>query len=172
MSQPRGSASPPRSPCRPLPRSRTEMALTQLAAEVGTHMPFPREEYERRWAALEQELDRLGYDKAVIWGRSGGSYDRAGHITYLTNFASHSSGQEWSSGGAAIGRSLAALLLRRGQEPELHIAEPVSTVEPRYVATSQIAEHLQDLGAGLVERLKELRVEGRVAYLGDDFLPA
>ena len=62
------------------------MALTQLAAEVGTHMPFPREEYERRWAALEQEGSdpRLGYDTAVIWGRSGGSYDRAGHITYLT----------------------------------------------------------------------------------------
>ena len=148
------------------------MAVTQLSADLGTHMPFPREEYERRWSALEQELERLGYDTAVIWGRSGGSYDRAGHITYLTNFASHSSGQEWSSGGAAIGRSLAALLVRRGHEPELHIAEPVATVEPRYVATAHIAEHLEDLGAGLVERLKELGIEGRVAYLGDDFLPA
>jgi Xaa-Pro dipeptidase len=148
------------------------MAVTQLPAQVGTHMPFPLEEYQRRWQGLEEELERLGYENAVIWGRSGGSYDRAGHITYLTNFASHSSGQEWSSGGAAIGRSLAALLIRRGQEPELHIAEPVLTVEPRYVAVSHVAEHLRDLGAGLVERLKELGIEGKVAYLGDDFLPA
>jgi Xaa-Pro dipeptidase len=147
------------------------MAVTTISEPVGTHMPFPRDEYERRWAELDAELERLGYENAVIWGRSGGSYDRAGSITYLTNFASHSSGQEWSSGDSAVGRSFAALLFRRGHEPELHIAEPVITAEPRYVATANIAEHLHDIGAGLGDRLGELGIEGRVAYLGDDFLP-
>jgi Xaa-Pro dipeptidase len=147
------------------------VTLTPMSQPVGTHMPFPIEEYERRWAALDGELERLGYDTAVIWGRSGGSYDRAGSITYLTNFASHSSGQEWSSGDSAVGRSFGALLFRRGHEPELHIAEPVITAEPRYVATAHIAEHMQNIGAGLAERLGELGIEGPVAYLGDDFLP-
>lgn len=147
------------------------MSVTQLRGPVGTHMPFPLEEYERRWAALDAELERLGYDTAVIWGRSGGSYDRAGSITYLTNFASHSSGQEWSSGDSAVGRSFAALLFRRGHEPELHIAEPVLTAEPRYVATANIVEHLKDIGVGLADALREHGIEGRVAYLGDDFLP-
>lgn len=148
------------------------MTLTPITQPVGTHMPFPLDEYHRRWAALDAELERLGYDTAVIWGRSGGTYDRAGSITYLTNFASHSSGQEWSSGDSAVGRSFAALLFRRGQEPELHIAEPVITAEPRYVATASIAEHMEDIGAGLAERLRELGIEGNVAYSGDDFLPA
>jgi Xaa-Pro dipeptidase len=148
------------------------MSVTRITEQVGTHMPFPIEEYERRWQALDAELARLGYDTAVIWGRSGGNYDRAGTITYLTNFASHSSGQEWSSGDSAVGRSFAALIFRRGHEPELHIAEPVTTAEPRYVATANIAEQVQDIGAGLAERLRELGIEGPVAYLGDDFLPA
>lgn len=147
------------------------MPVTRIAEPVGTHMPFPRDEYEQRWEALDAELARLGYETAVLWGRSGGSYDRAGTITYLTNFASHSSGQEWSSGDSAVGRSFAALIVRRGHEPELHIAEPVITVEPRYVAVTSVAEHMEDIGEGLAERLRELGIEGRVAYLGDDFLP-
>jgi Xaa-Pro aminopeptidase len=36
----------------------------------------------------------------------------------------------------------------------------------------RIDGHVDDLATGLAERLKELRIEGRVAYVGDDFLPA
>ena len=31
------------------------MAVTQITEAVGTHMPFPRDEYESRWAVLDAE---------------------------------------------------------------------------------------------------------------------
>lgn len=134
-------------------------------------LPFPRDEYEARLEKLEAEYTRLGYETAVIWQRTGGSYDRAGHVYYLTNYASQSSGQEYSSGASQTGRSFAALVLRRGQEPELHITEGVHTVDRSYVAIDNIVGHDTNLATGLAERLAELGVEGRVAYYGYDFLP-
>jgi Xaa-Pro aminopeptidase len=139
------------------------------SSEIGTKMYFPRDEYVERWARLEAELKRTGYDAAVLWQRTGGSYDRAGDVWYLSGYASHSSGQEPSSN--SVGRSFAALLVRVGHEPELHIAEPVHTVDRRYVAVEDIYAHDEDLATGLGTRLKELGVTGRVAYAGDDFLP-
>src|SRR5579862_1438408 len=92
-------------------------------------MYFPREEYVKRWGKLDEELARLGYETAVIWQRTGGSYDRAGSVYYLSNYASHATGQELSGGPIPVGRAYAALLVRRGHEPELHIAEPEYTVD-------------------------------------------
>lgn len=134
-------------------------------------MYFPADEYEHRWSLLEEELTRLGYDAAVIWQRTGGSYDRAGNVWYLTNYASHASGQEASCGANPIGRSFAAVLARKGHAPELHISDPVHTVERQYVAVEDIHDHVENLPAGIAARLNELGIEGRVAYLGDDFLP-
>jgi Xaa-Pro dipeptidase len=113
-----------------------------------------------------------GYETAVIWQRTGGSYDRAGDVWYLTAYASHASGQEPSVGANAVGRSFAALLLRNGHEPELHIAEPVDTVDTELVAVEDIVAHDANLALGLAGRLSGLGIEGRVAYVGDDFLPA
>lgn len=144
-------------------------ATTQAA---GSRMPFPHDEYEGRLEKLEAEYTRRGYETAVIWQRTGGSYDRAGDVYYLTNYASQSSGQEFSAGASQTGRSFAALLLRRGQEPELHITEPEHTVDRAYVAIGNIRDHHENLPRGFAERLVELGIEGRVAYLGDDFLPA
>jgi Xaa-Pro aminopeptidase len=132
---------------------------------------FPQEEYEQRWSNVEAALAELGYDTALIWQRTGGSYDRAGKVFYLTGYASHASGQEPSAGASYIGSSLAALLIRRGHDPELHITEAVSTVDPRYVAVEQIHAHVDNLPAGIADRLRELKLEGKVAYVGDDFLP-
>jgi Xaa-Pro aminopeptidase len=108
----------------------------------------------------------------VIWQRSGGGYDRAGDVWYLTNYASHASGQEPSLGRSAIGRAFAALLLRPGREPELHVMEPVHTVDTGAIATDNIIAHEANLALGLAERMTTLGVDGRVAYVGDDFLPA
>jgi Xaa-Pro aminopeptidase len=137
----------------------------------GSRLYFPREEHEQRLSKLERELLRLGYEHAIIWQRTGGSYDRAGWLYYLTNYASQAAGQELSAGASSIGKSFAALLVRPGEEPELHIAEPEYTVDRRYVAIDRIHAHDEDLAAGLAQRLNQLGVEGRVAYLGDDFLP-
>ena len=34
-------------------------------------MYFPREEYEARWSRLHDEMQRRGYETAVIWQRTG-----------------------------------------------------------------------------------------------------
>ncbi|HTT95146.1 MAG TPA: M24 family metallopeptidase [Solirubrobacterales bacterium] len=141
------------------------------AGVVGTRTYFPREEYQKRLSALEAELTSHGYGAMVIWQRTGGSYDRAGDVYYLTSYASQSSGQELSAGASQLGRSFAALLVRVGEEPELHICEPAETVDMRLVAIERIVGHEQNLPAGLGARLRELGIEGKVAYLGEDFLP-
>ena len=135
-------------------------------------MIFPREEYEARWSHLQEQLKRLGYTTAVIWQRTGGSYDGAGDVYYLTNYASVASGQEPNYGGAAVvGRAMAALLVREGAEPELHTAEPASLVDRDEVVCGEIFGHDTNLALGLAKRLKELGIEGRVANQGEAFLP-
>ncbi len=135
-------------------------------------MIFPREEYEARWSRLQEQLKRLGYTTAVIWQRTGGSYDGAGDVYYLTNYASVASGQEPNYGGAAVvGRGMAALIVREGAEPELHTAEPASIVDRDEVACGEVFGHNSNLALGLARRLQDLGVEGRVANQGEAFLP-
>jgi Xaa-Pro dipeptidase len=137
-------------------------------------MYFPKEEYEIRWSRLYEEMRRRGYGTAVIWQRTGGGYDRAGNVWYLANYASHNNGQESAAYG--VGCAFAALLARDGEEPELHILQPdystVEGVESRYVAVDHITCHEDNVAVGVAARLNELGIEGRVAYDGDDFLPA
>ena len=99
-------------------------------------MYFPREEYETRWSRLYDEMRRRGYETAVIWQRTGGGYDKAGNVLYLANYASQNNGQEPAASG--VGCAFAALIVRAGEEPELHILQPdfstVEEVESRYVA--------------------------------------
>ncbi|MFT3864672.1 MAG: M24 family metallopeptidase [Solirubrobacterales bacterium] len=125
-------------------------------------------------------MDHLGVETALVWQRSGGSYDRAGNVWYLSNYACLASGQESSAGANAVGATavnsvgsaFAAVLLRKGHEPELHVSEPVHTVDRRYVVIEDIHAHEENLPAGIAARLNELGIEGKVAYLGDDMLPA
>jgi Xaa-Pro aminopeptidase len=138
----------------------------------GSRLYFPLDEYRRRWDGVQAELAARGYETAVIWQRTGGSYDRAGDVWYLSGYASHASGQEPSVGANAVGRSFAALLVRKDHEPQLHISEPVSTVDPELVAVDDIVAHNANLALGLAGQLEQLGIEGRVAYVGDDFLPA
>jgi Xaa-Pro dipeptidase len=137
-------------------------------------MYFPKAEYETRWSRLYDEMRRRGYDTAVIWQRTGGGYDKAGNVWYLANYASHNNGQEPSASG--VGCAFAALIAHHGQEPELHILQPdystMEEVESRYVAIGHIAYHEDNIAVGVAARLNELKIQGRVAYDGDDFLPA
>ena len=75
-----------------------------------------------------------------------------------------------------VGCALAALLVRKGEEPELHILAPefstFEEVDRSYVAVDDIRWHEENLATGLGARLNELQIEGPVAYIGDDFLPA
>jgi Xaa-Pro dipeptidase len=133
-------------------------------------MYFPRDEYEQRWTKVLDAMHAQGYETLVVWQRSGGAFDRLGDLFWLANYASAVSGQE-SPSVYGFGRAFAALLFRQGQAPELHIAEEPDTVDLDEIPVDQVYGHT-NLIIGLAGRLKELGVEGRVAYVGDDFLPA
>ena len=136
-------------------------------------MYFPKEEYEQRWSRLHDEMARRGFETAVIWQRTGGGYDRAGDVWYLSNYAAQNNGQEPSTTG--VGQAFAALLVRRGEEPELHILRAdyslIESIERDHVAVDRIVADADNLATGVAKRLNELGIEGQVAYVGDDFLP-
>jgi Xaa-Pro dipeptidase len=135
---------------------------------------FPRDEYEQRWSRLHAEMAKRDFDTVVVWQRTGGSYDRAGNVWYLSNYAAQNIGQEPTTPFFGVGQALAALLVRQGQEPELHVlgAETgIEGIDRRYVAVDHVEAHPGSLATGLATRIRKLGIEGRVAYVGDDFLP-
>jgi Xaa-Pro dipeptidase len=130
-------------------------------------MYFPQDEYEARWARAYEQLAEQGYEAAVVWGRSGGTYERCNDILYLTNFYSTHSGQEqdtvlWSA------RSFAAVILAGGEKPELHTDEADSPMD--LLATDRIDWHM-DVIEGVAKALRARGLSGDVAMVGSDFLP-
>lgn len=140
--------------------------------EVPNGLPVPQLEYEARWDSVRAEMSNRGYDTLVVWQRSGGSYDRAGDVWYLANYATHASGQEPPMNPKLDGRSFAALIFTQGNPPELHTVEPIATIDPDTVAVREIHSHSESLIAGLCSRLEELGATDHVAYVGDSLLPA
>lgn len=137
----------------------------------ASDLPFPIDEYRSRWQLVHQAMAAAGLEVLVIWQKSGGTFDRAGDVFWLTNYGSMASGAEITMADISVGRSYAALLLRVGAEPELHLAEAVDATDDTQIAVTQLFGHV-DLAVGLANRLSELSIEGNVGYVGDDFLPA
>ncbi len=54
---------------------------------------FPIEEYEARWARVDEEMKRRGYDAALVWGRMAGGFERYADELYLANYYGANSGQ-------------------------------------------------------------------------------
>ena len=143
-------------------------ALRKDILEPGSSFrPFPLEEFEQRWKRVYDYMDKKGYDVAVVWGRTAGNYERAGDVLYLTNFFSTHSGQEpdtvlWN------GRSYCAVILQKGQIPELVTDE----AEARYdiIATDRF-QGLYDPIKGTADTLKARGIQGRVALVSTDTLP-
>jgi Xaa-Pro aminopeptidase len=130
-------------------------------------MYFPQDEYEERWRRLYAEIERRGYQTAVVFGRSAGTYERSGDIVYLTNFFSTHSGAEYDT-PLWKGRGYAAAIFAGGEPPELHTDEAET---PRdLVATDRIEWHW-DLFEGVAKALVARGVEGRVAMVGSETVP-
>ena len=79
---------------------------------------FPAEEYQDRWGRVDRAMRENGYDVAVIWSRSGGTYDRCGDVLYLTNYVSTESGQE-PDNKVRRASAFAAVILIAGDTPLL-----------------------------------------------------
>ena len=128
---------------------------------------FPLEEYEDRWRKIAAEMQRRGYEIAVVWGQTGGNYERAMEVTWLTNYYSEYSGQDPDS-RAWNARSYACAIIEPGQEPELHADG--SAYRADLVATERFHTHM-DVVAGVVDALRSRGINGNVAFVGSDCLP-
>ena len=133
--------------------------------------PFSSQEYRSRQARLQHLMSERELDALVVWQRGGGSYDRAGAVFWLCNYASMASGQEAVFASGAIGRGYAALLVLAGREPELHISEPIEATDTDQIAVGAGAATPGTCPLESARRLTELGIKGSVAYFGDDFLP-
>ena len=129
---------------------------------------FPHEEYEQRWQKVHGEMADRSLEAAVIWGRSGGTYERHGDVLYLCNYYSSQSGHIWDGMSDRYdGAAFSAVLLRRGHSPTLiadespHV-ELISTDDYRwsYKVTDE-----------LIKVLNEFGVSGTVGFVGSDFYP-
>lgn len=126
---------------------------------------FPLEEYEARWAKVQDIMIQRGFETAVIFGRGGGTTDNCGDILYLTNQYSVSGGTDsliWTA------RSFAGIILRVGEAPELYIDEPEARRDLLAVDHVICSNHpFASLGAGL----KAKGIKGKVAFCGSQFVP-
>lgn len=126
-------------------------------------MYFPQDEYDQRWRAVYGAMTARGHETAVVWSRSGGTYERCGDVLYLTNFYSTVSGQGLDRTGA-----FSAVLLSGGEVPELHVGVPDT---PLHLLATDRVEWDFDPIRSVANALRRRKIEGRVALVGSDFLP-
>ncbi|WP_119269162.1 M24 family metallopeptidase [Taklimakanibacter deserti] len=130
-----------------------------------TERYFPISEYERRWDLVHAEMRRRGVETAVVWGRSGGTYDRASDIYYLSNYYGNNSGQGFDNALQNC-RAFSAVILRAGEKPELIIEE--SSPHLNLLATDRFHSTWDPVTA-VAECLRARKDKGPVAFLGTDF---
>ncbi len=131
-------------------------------------MYFPKEEYEDRWRRVHDNMKEKGYDAAVVWGRSAGSYDRCGDVLYLTNFYSGHSAHEYDT-PIWQARSYSSVILQIGETPELHMDE--GGYPEDLLATERVQWHMDPI-KGVADALNARGISGKVALVGSDTLPA
>jgi len=60
-------------------------------------MFFSRDEYRARWRKVDAAMAARGYENAIVWQRSAGTYDKLGDVYWLTNFYTFGTGQDPAS---------------------------------------------------------------------------
>jgi Xaa-Pro dipeptidase len=140
-----------------------------VVSRPSTRLYFPQEEYEDRWLRVSDEMSRQGFDVALVWSRSAGGYEKFADAFYMTHYYSNQSGQ--ADEDAWLGVGFAALILERGQTPEL-IAD-LTEFPSEQVSTDRIVRSDEPDRVLLVTEAMRSRgfTEGRVALVGDGFLP-
>jgi Xaa-Pro aminopeptidase len=128
---------------------------------------FPQDEYEARWRKVTAGLERRGLETAVIWGRSGGNFERCGDVLYLTNYYGTHSGQGLDT-QVSTARGFAAVIFRIGETPELIADEPGPN--PDLLATDRVTSSRNTI-QGTADALVKRGIKGPVALVGSDFLP-
>jgi Xaa-Pro aminopeptidase len=128
---------------------------------------FPRAEFEARWAKVNDALRAKGLEAAVVWGRSGGTYERSGDVLYLTGYYGTHSGQGMDT-PITTARAFASVVLRDGETPELMADEPGPN--PALLATDRVGWSRNTI-QGTADLVNRLGLKGRVGFVGSDFFP-
>jgi Xaa-Pro dipeptidase len=134
-------------------------------------MFFAKEEYVTRWDKVSAAMAARGYDTLLVWQRSAGTYDRIGDVFWLTNFTMNGTGQDIASEEEGAPYTFSAVLIRRTQEPELHVGLEPTDMDLSHAVCGRVICHGRNLMIGLAEYFRANGIEGRVALVGDDVLP-
>lgn len=130
-------------------------------------MYFPRDEYEDRWRRLQREMQSRGLDWALVWGRSGGTFERYSDVLYLSNYYSSQSGHEYDS-EEWMGVSFTAMLVGLHDEPEMVVDEPDFPADLTPLADRMTWQ--KDIVRGAARAIRARGID-RIGLVGTDFLP-
>jgi Xaa-Pro dipeptidase len=129
---------------------------------------FSRDEYEDRWQRSLAEMRTHGLDWALVWGRTGGTYERHSDVVYLSNYYSSQSGHEYDS-DSWMGVSFSAVLIGPGDAPILIADEPDFPTELTPLPAGHVSWH-HNVITGAAEAVRERGID-RLGVVGTDFLP-
>ena len=135
-------------------------------------MFFTRSEYRERWDRVQAAMAVAGYESLLVWQRSAGTYDKIGDVYWLTNFHTFGTGQGPAT-KPEFGEpyTFSAVLIRNGQEPELHIGLAEKDIDVSRIVCGKVVSHPPPMMITFAEYLRSAGVEGPVAVAGDDVLP-
>jgi Xaa-Pro dipeptidase len=116
---------------------------------------------------VHEQMRHRELSVAVIWGRSGGTYCRAGDVLYLTNYYGNNPGQGYDNPYTQC-RAFSAVLLQEGEEPELLIDD--SWPRKDLISTNRVSWS-RNPAAAVADALKTRKIRGKVGLCGTDFFP-
>lgn len=137
----------------------------------GPEIFFTRDEYLARWGRVQAAMAAAGHENLLVWQRSASAYDRVGDVYWLTNFYTNGTGQDPLSEELDEPWAFAAVLIRKGREPELHIGLTDEAIDASKIFCGKVVHHTPHMTAKFAAYLRAERIEGRVAVVGDDVLP-
>ncbi|HEX2088822.1 MAG TPA: M24 family metallopeptidase [Actinomycetota bacterium] len=128
---------------------------------------FPMDEYEQRWSRVWDAIHSAGFETALVWGQSGGNYERCNDILYLTNYYSNQSGHAYDS-SVRLASSYSAALFANGDSPELFADQPDYPED--LLAVGRVSSD-RNLIRAVTAGLRQRSATGKVLSVGHDFLP-
>ena len=137
----------------------------------GSEIFFSNDEYHERWGRVQAAMAAAGYENLLVWQRSAGTYDKAGNVYWLTNFVTDGTGQDPLSSENDEVWTFAAVLIRKGHEPELHVGLSRDEMDASRIVCGKLVVHTGHMAVKLAGYLRAERIEGRVAVVGDDVYP-
>jgi Xaa-Pro dipeptidase len=148
-----------------------DAAGARTSGAPGPEIFFTKDEYLARWGRVQAAMATAGYENLLVWQRSASAYDKVGDVYWLTNFYTNGTGQEPVSEELDEPWTFAAVLFRKGHEPELHIGLTDQAIDASKIFCGKVVSHTPHMTAKFAEYLRAERIEGRVAVVGDDVLP-